>query len=742
MARAVCAPLPVAVAAHYPLNSGVTVGGGLPFIQISGFTGGGGAGLGNPNGTRPGLTGPSPYSDFQDSISYLRGKHAFKFGGEVTHIEADQVIQDFRGVLVLFSGGQTPGLTDCSGASCPLEDFFSGTPSKGIVSIGNGNRTMKWMHYAGFVQDDWRIKPRLMLNLGLRYEYASPIREVNNLFGNFDPKLGMVQQGQASVGPTLWKPNPHNFSPRVGFAWDVRGNGTTVVRAASSVIYATIYARPFMDNGPPNGSAGNIAQDPTGASCVTRRSTAPVRRELSAARSISASPTTSDRSMRPTQPPGALNWNGVLFPQGGLSCTTSSQCSLYAIDPHLQTPYVVNYNINIQHSITSNLSLEVGYVGNHGANLQAVRDINQCLLLPNPGPYLGQGSGTCVRPYDGHAASPGIPASLGNFPYLGIINFVDNESRSNYNSLQATLTKRLSHGLEFTAGYTYGHGLDTGSENFQGLTPQDSTHLQREYASSDFDVRHRLTVTASYELPGKKGYGQLLEGWKLNTIVTVQSPQPWLMFDTHDDFSTGGSQLGDLTDRWDFFGNPSDFKSGSSSIPWCSGFPLLSLCTVTANSSGASLYVHIRDYRHCTTSRRRWVAQCTAVAPDPSTLAAAGCFVKGNSVMTPPMNGTFGTMGRNIFRDSGFKNVDFSVFKNFKFKERFGAEFRVEFFNVFNHPIYANPYGSTNTSFLGADPSNPGAFGCGCSTPDVAAGNPLVGSGSSRVMQLGLKLTF
>ena len=82
-----------------------------------------------------------------------------------------------------------------------------------------------------------------------------------------------------------------------------------------------------------------------------------------------------------------------------------------------------------------------------------------------------QGSGTCVRPYDGHAASPGIPASLGNFPYLGIINFVDNESRSNYNSLQATLTKRLSHGLEFTAGYTYGHGLDTGSVNFQGLPP-------------------------------------------------------------------------------------------------------------------------------------------------------------------------------------------------------------------------------------------------------------------------------
>jgi hypothetical protein len=99
-------------------------------------------------------------------------------------------------------------------------------------------------------------------------------------------------------------------------------------------------------------------------------------------------------------------------------------------------------------------------------------------------------------------------------------------------------------------------------------------------------------------------------------------------------------------------------------------------------------------------------------------------------------------MGRNIFRDSGFKNVDFSVFKDFKFRERFGAEFRWEIFNIFNHPNIANPYGSSNTSFLGAKLNNPGSFGSGGSTPDVAAGNPLIGSGSSRVMQLGLKLSF
>src|SRR4029077_1689854 len=148
-----------------------------------------------------------------------------------------------------------------SSCSTPLEDFFAGTPNLGSVTVGNGNRTMKWMHYAGFAQDDWRIKPRLMLNLGLRYEYNQPMREVNNLLGNFDPKsqFGIVQQGQTGVCSTLWKPDHKDFSPRVGFAWDVTGKGTTVLRGGTSVMYTTLFARAFMDKGPQNGSAGNIS---------------------------------------------------------------------------------------------------------------------------------------------------------------------------------------------------------------------------------------------------------------------------------------------------------------------------------------------------------------------------------------------------------------------------------------------------------------------------------------------------
>jgi hypothetical protein len=406
-----------------------------------------------------------------------------------------------------------------------------------------------------------------------------------------------------------------------------------------------------------------------------------------------------------------LNWNGVVYPTGAsLFCMAGQPCNFTVVDPNLKTPYIVNWHFGIQHAFSNNLSLEVGYVANHGENLTGFIDINQL----NPV--------TQTRPFDQ------------KFPYLQFINETVNDARSNYNSLQSTLTKRLSHGVSFTAGYTYGHGLDNGSLSRFGNLPQNSLNPGAEYASSDFDVRHRFTLTTSYEIPGKNGFGQLLKGWKLNGIVNLQTGQPWLIDDTQNDFSGQGvNGGGDLADRWDFFGNPNDFRSGSSSIPWC-GYDQNNVlsCSSVSGISGAKTILPTSLYQ-----------RCLAVTPDPSTLQQGGCYVKGNSVMVPPKAGTYGTMGRNTVRDQGFKNVDFSVFKNFAFKERYNAQFRAEFFNIFNHPIVANPYGASNGSGLGVDPgASPSTFGCGCATPDVAAGNPLVGSGSSRVIQLGLKFTF
>jgi hypothetical protein len=136
--------------------------------------------------------------------------------------------------------------------------------------------------------------------------------------------------------------------------------------------------------------------------------------------------------------------------------------------------------------------------------------------------------------------------------------------------------------------------------------------------------------------------------------------------------------------------------------------------------------------------------QAAATAINAATVASLntfGCFAQGNSVMIPPAAGTFGTMSRNPFRDAGFRDWDLSITKGWKFKERLTAQFRAELFNVLNHPNFANPYGGSNT-YGHNDPSSPGTFGCGCATPDAAAGNPVLGSGGNRAIQLGLKLLF
>ena len=345
----------------------------------------------------------------------------------------------------------------------------------------------------------------------------------------------------------------------------------------------------------------------------------------------------------------------------------------------------------MQHAFTSNLSLDVSYVGTHAGNLIGSIDLNQapagseyCLNALTTA-QLDPATGAC-NPSSGKAnfmiatlaVQEARPYNV-QYPYLAFINRTVNDARSRYNSLQATLTERPAHGLSFTVGYTYGHGLDNGSLNRFGGQPQDSTNPLAEFSNSDFDVRHRATITASYELPGKKGFGQLLEGWKINSIVSVQSAQPWNIADQSNNFTTNG----DKNVRWDFFGNPADFKSGGDSIPYCTG-PGPGGCSVTSgiylNTVGLS----------ASQSAAMW-AKCTAAAP---TLAAGGCYVDGNSVMVPPAPGTFGTMGRNIFRDNGFRNWDLSLFKSFTFKERFGAQFRFEVFDVLNRATISNPNGA------------------------------------------------
>ena len=681
----------------YQINTGVTnpVLGGLPNIRISGFSELGGF------HNFPKLVGPDKVYDLIDQVSHLVGKHSFKFGGEIRDDKVHQGTYRAGRGRIRFTGDQA------FAGSTPLEDFLAGLPTSAAVLAGDPTRNVTQWLYAGFVQDDWRIRKNITLNLGLRYEYQGVPSEEHNLFGNFEPGVGLEQVGK-NIG-SIYKGDHTNFSPRLGVAWDISGKGTTVIRAGYSLIYDLLSMSAFMSQQNTNNTVTlGLNTVPTGAPLQVGGVTTP--------------PIGNIVTTGVTLPASQLNWNGSsvggnpIYPANitsNVACgdgvgTDAGPCDIFAMDRNYKTPFVQNWTLGIQHAFSSKLAIDAAYVGNHGSKLAGIRDINQPDLATGVQPFAAQ------------------------YPYLGFINLYSNLYRSNYNGLQATLTARNYHGVEFVMGYTYSHALDQMSYNWNQYLPQNSANPGAEYGASDFDIRHRFTLSFTYTIPGRKGFGQLLEGWQLNSILTLQSGQPWQTFDSNNNFS--GSN--ESADRWNFFGNPTDFRSrGQESIPLCLG-PNSGDCTYQTPAGPVAL----SDSQ----TAAAW-ATCSAKAPDPNTLATAGCYVSlnGKSVLVPNAAGAFGNLGRNVFRDTGFHNLDLSISKNFKFHERVTAQFRGEVFNLTNHPNFANPWGGASGYGAGAtaDPSG-GPFGCGCATPDVASFNPVLGSGSARAIQLGLKVTF
>jgi hypothetical protein len=666
----------------YGINTGVTNPRdfGMPAILINGFLQEGG------NVGWPRYQNPDQSLQFLDNVSITHGKHAFKFGGEARRGWATSIKDRYGKGRIQFKKNAA-----FAGAS-PLEDFLAGVPSAGRIFTGDSQRHPSAEWYAAFAQDDWRVNSRLTVNYGLRYELPTVIKEQDDLFGQFDPSIGIVQVGKQISSP--YAGNHKNFAPRLGFAWDVTGKGRTVVRAGAGIIYEMIGFNAFLAQlGVNNASTSGINVIPT-------------------ASSTGVSPGGGNIVAGAVNLPGyALNYTtaGPVFPTNSstLNCnpnittlingvpTPGTPCDILAVNRHLKTPYVSAWNLNIQHSFTNNLVLQIGYVGNEGTKLLSIYDINQ----NNPALDTA-GDEQSGRPFNAR------------FPFLHVINYLSNSYTSNYNGLQSTLTLRNSHGLQFVAGYTWSHAMDYLSDN-RGLNAMDGTRPYLEYGPSDFDIRHRFTLTTSYALPGKPGFGQMLQGWQLNSIVTLQTGQPWNVMDTGNDISL----TGEGSDRWDFFGSRSDFTSGPTAIPYYSG-----------SSNGACA------------AKALALDGGNPSGPMSTSLGSFGCYAKGASMMLPPAIGTFGTMSRNMFRDAGFRNWDLSVAKNWKFGERVTTQFRAEFFNVLNHPNFANPAGA-NVAYGFNDPSA-GNFGCGCATPDVAAANPVVGSGGARAIQFGLKIIF
>ena len=696
-------------ASTYGIFTGVTTTGSLPIIRVQGF---------NALGGSPGWPyrfGPDTVYQFVDYASYLHGNHAFKFGGDFRRNLADPSQFGAAKGSINFRGGNHafPG-------SSPLEDFLAGDPFFATIQSGSPARELSQWSYAFSIQDDWRVTPKVTLNLGLRYDYTTPMAEAHNLLGGFDPNIGMVQVGQQIK--SLYTGDHKNFGPRIGLAWDLSGKGTTVIRAGYGLIFNSLLPMQTFTGlaGNAVNVTGGVATVPTGATIVVNGV------------STQGAGTIAVSNVRIPGSSIAPNWQNnssttpIFSGANTVECSDGSDggspCSLAVIDHNFRTPYVSNWTFGVQHAITNDLSMDISYVGSHGSRLNGIRDINQ------PDPVTGLG-----------------PFST-KFPYLGSILVLSNLYRSNYNGLQATLQQRTAHGLSFLASYTYSHSLDDDSYNIGQFLPQDSNNPALEYASSDFDIKHRFTFSITYAIPGMKSPGQLLQGWELNSVVTLQTGQPWY----GNDQANGISGTGENTDRWDFVGNPRDYKSGNSSIPYCGAVdPTLPMDFSTQSNIFCSQLtpagpITLSNSFLSTAANACFTAANTTNAATVTSLDTFGCYYQGHSVLIPPAAGTFGTSGRNIWRDGGIRNWDLSVTKAFKFQERLTAQFRAEFFNVLNHPNFTNPYGASSGFGVGneGDPSVTNLFGCGCATPDQAAGNPVLGSGGNRAVQLGLKLIF
>jgi Carboxypeptidase regulatory-like domain/TonB dependent receptor-like, beta-barrel len=686
----------------YGINTGVTnpVLGGFPTIYVGTAF----AQIGADDNIPKNL-GPSPSYDIEDTVSYLHGNHAFKFGTDIMFVRPVYANYNAgRGVISFAGDAAFPGST-------PLEDFLAGLPDNSasptsFILNGDPTRNFRQDNYAVFFEDTWHVQRNVTLNMGLRYEYFTPIADSKNRVGSWNPVVGLQQ-----VGVNISSPYPgykKDFAPRFGLAWDIGGRGKTVLRAGAGIYYESPTASTLTDNIALPGKPSGVEAVPTGYSTGADGTVPPLLPVSSGG--IGSAPVSIAGS--------ALDWSlaGPIFPASQIGGSTfacgdglnghPSPCSIFVMGPHFRPPRIEMWNLGIQRTLSSTLALDLNYVGDHSGDLWGVQDVNA--IDPTNPLENGIGAGSC-----NHCESITHRPYYGVAPYLQYINVLSNIDRSNYNALQATLTERGYHGLGFVAAYTWSHALDDYTQNRNINVPWDNNNPGLQYGPSAFDHAHHFSLTFNYAIPGKSGFGQLLEGWRINAAFLYMSPLPWDAYDNHYDISKVGDKK---EDRWDFFGNPSDFKGiKGAPIPFYKG--TLDGTTLNPNMPQTCLNA----------------AAIAGTAGPGGNLFKYGCFAAGNSVMIAPQTGTFGNMGRNMFRGFPFNNVDFSLFKDMVIKERLTAQFRVEFYNLFNHPNMAQPDGKI---------SSQSTFGCGCDTPDQAAQNPILGSGGARSMQLGLKLIF
>lgn len=471
-----------------------------------------------------------------------------------------------------------------------------------------------------FVQDNYKLRPNLTLNLGIRYEFVTVPSEKHGRMSN----LRHILDPAVTVGPMFANPSLKNFAPRVGFAWDVFSNGKTSVKGGYGIFDQQALSqvwRDGVDQNPPFFQYGHVT---------------PV--------------------------------SGSQFPHPNLAALGSVAVQTFDVQYDLSQPYVMQYNLMIERELPGNTVLSAGYVGNRGVHLSRLFNNTAIpVILADGTPFIPAGS----------------PRRNPNFSDARFKMF---DANSNYNSLQASLKKRLSHGMMFQLSYTYSKFIDeqsgdAGSADFNSSSAftMNPDNLKQDRGLSAYDVRNNLTFNYAYMLPFGPGnstggssngfLGKLREGWQINGIVSVANGVPITVGELVNRSQNGATGSALIADR-------------PNLAPGASNNPVL---------GGANRYY------------------------DPTAF-----------LLQPA--GFFGNLGRNTLIGPGRATVDFSLIKVTSLGEKKGLQFRAEVFNLFNRVNLGLPY--------------PDVFidNSGSRSPTAGVISSIIGT--SRQIQFGLKFTF
>jgi hypothetical protein len=577
------------------------------------------------NGNQPLITNQNDFQVF-DNVTWIKGRHTLKLGGSITFrsreiLNADQIVGQFA-----FNNNQT---SNCAGqpASCVLNSATGFDVASFLLGYSSAvNRrlfdastyTEKRPEYSIYIQDDWRASSKLTLNAGLRWDVYPPWIEIDDRQSNFDVTTGKfvvasdnaVIQG-VEVGRYLQTYSKGDFGPRLGFAYDMSGDGKTLIRGGWGVFW----------NFTPGGTSSSKAQNPPFLQATALTPT--------------PSSTGINLGLRSMPPPPGVDPNRP---------ATGATRSIF--DINFRDGYAHNFNLNVQRQLGTNYMVEVAYAGSRGRDMMAKVNPNQAP------PVLGVTDANVNRPM--RPLAPGLQ----NIGQAASIGYVD------YNGLLVKFQRRFANNFSFLNAYTWGKAMDINSDNDGDVSFINVYDIERLHRGpADYDVAHTFSSSWIYELPlaRDRWYG----GWQVNGIMLLRSGLPFTVTQSQGVRSTG---------------------TGNRPNRTCSG----RLDNPTIDS---------------------WFDLSCFVSPTDTTA-------------------TYGDAGRNILRGPGQFNIDMSIIKRTRVA-RLDTEFRIEAFNVLNHPQFGpRPEGNINSPNAGritAMLPNPSCALCGT---------------TERQIQLGVKVRF